>query len=352
TPDTGPSSAERFGFKGMPAAGQPAAQPQFTWTKPEPWTELPSTSLRLANFQAGSEGNVECYLSVLPGGAGGIEANLNRWRKQMGLALYTPEEVAALPKLPVLGHEAVVGDMTGTFTGMSGDQNNPNYRMLGAILEHGGAMVFVKMVGPAEAVAAERENFDAFVASLKAGETAAQAGNLPPGHPPLDAAQGQDMPHAAPEHAQAEKPQLEWIAPEGWQQAGGKPMRLVSFKVGEGGQTECYVTVLGGDAGGIEANVNLWRQQMSQAALTAPELEQLPKIDILGKPSTLVEVEGSLIKMDGAIQENAMMIGAICPLEGRTIFVKMTGPAEEVKAQKDNFVAFCQSLKEPPASVA
>ena len=41
----------------------------------------------------------------------------------------------------------------------------------------------------------------------------------------------------------------------------------------------------------------------------------------------------------------ARMLGAVSILDGQAVFVKMTGPDAEVNAERDNFIAFCQSLK-------
>lgn len=344
--------------------GAPAGGAQFTWTKPEAWTEAPASQMRVANFTAGPEGKVEAYLTVLPGGGGGVESNLNRWRKQMGLEPFSPEEVAALERVQVVGHEAVVADIAGTFKGMSGDQNNENYRMLGAIFEHDGAAVFAKMTGPADAVAAERENFLAFVKSLQpqSGGGMPAAGNLPPGHPPIEGAPaGPDM-SSMPADAAHGQPEigaaainLEWALPEGWTKGADRPVRLATFAPAP--NTECYITVLPSNAGGIEANVNLWRQQLGQAALTTDELQALPKLDVMGEQAPLVEVQGNYSDMSGTQHDNYTLLGLIRPMEDRTMFVKLVGPADEVQAQRDNFMSFCQSLKLPgqtaaPASAA
>ncbi|NUP97149.1 MAG: hypothetical protein HUU28_13400, partial [Planctomycetaceae bacterium] len=39
------------------------------------------------------------------------------------------------------------------------------------------------------------------------------------------------------------------------------------------------------------------------------------------------------------------LLGAVCILEGRSLFVKMTGPAAAVDGQKSAFTEFCRSLR-------
>jgi hypothetical protein len=140
--------------------------------------------------------------------------------------------------------------------------------------------------------------------------------------------------------AEAPSPELKWQAPEGWQEMPPKTMRLVSFQVGGSPDAECYVTLLNNDGGGIEANVNRWRQQMGQEPLTAADLAALPTITVLGKPSPMVEMAGTYMDKPGQA-----LVGLVCLLEGNAVFVKMTGPAEVLTAERARFTAFCESLQ-------
>lgn len=132
--------------------------------------------------------------------------------------------------------------------------------------------------------------------------------------------------------------------PSGWTQGADRPMRLVTFTIGEQEATECYIVVLAGSGGGSHANVNRWRKQMGQSPLTPEEVEGLPTIHMLGRQAKLAEVKGEFTGMDGAVQPKSMMLGAICALPAQTLFVKMLGPEAEVVAEKENFVSFCESL--------
>ena len=162
-----------MGMQGMgPMAGMPSGpSSNYTWTAPEGWEIVPPTPMRKANFKIGSD--TECYLTVLSGQAGGIQMNVERWRGQMGLgdATMKPEEVAALPKVPIAGKEGVLAEMTGTYVSMKGD-SKPNYTLLGAIVEMGNEVAFVKMVGPEATVKANREKFLGFCASLQSAAPA------------------------------------------------------------------------------------------------------------------------------------------------------------------------------------
>jgi phosphomannomutase len=70
--------------------------------------------MRLVDLRFGPNKEGECYISLMPGSAGGLEANVNRWRTQMAQPAYTAEEFAKLPKKPFFNREA-------TFVAFDGD---------------------------------------------------------------------------------------------------------------------------------------------------------------------------------------------------------------------------------------
>ncbi|MCB1064556.1 MAG: hypothetical protein KDN20_16765 [Verrucomicrobiae bacterium] len=166
------SPAERFRMPsqmsgGAASGGAGEAALPFVWTTPEGWERQLGAPMRDLSFTIGEAKEGECYLSRLPGAGGGLTANVNRWRGQMGAEPMTDEEIAALPKKPLFGLEGVFVDVTGEFSGMGAAGAKPNYRMLGIILTSEAGAVFVKMTGPAELVAANEANFDLFCQSLK-----------------------------------------------------------------------------------------------------------------------------------------------------------------------------------------
>jgi hypothetical protein len=115
--------------------------------------------------------------------------------------------------------------------------------------------------------------------------------------------------------------------------------------MGPSGKSECYVTVLSGPAGGVDANLNRWQEQMGQPPLEATAIQALPRLTVLGREAPFMEATGDFTGMDGQTQGSSALLGVICPLEDRALFVKMTGPRDEVLAEKENFVAFCESLR-------
>lgn len=158
------------------AKEQPSQQqrPNFrellTWTIPEGWSESTtpdSMGMRLLDLRFGPNQEGECYISLLPGPAGGLEANVNRWRTQMGQPPYTAEEIANLPKKPFFNRDASYVAFDGDFKGFGAEAPKTGYRMLGLIHSADQATIFVKLTGPKALVEENTAKFDAFCQSIK-----------------------------------------------------------------------------------------------------------------------------------------------------------------------------------------
>jgi len=330
----------------------PSASPsEFAYTLPTGWQEAPATAMRSVNLKIGEAS--ECYVTVLGGDGGGLGANLNRWRKQMGQPDLSEADLAALPKHPLLGADASYIVIDGTFSGMGGIGEKPDYRMLGLAQIADGRAVFVKFTGPRAEIEAQTANFEAFVTSLSR-EAAPAPAAAPAAAPAPAPAAPAAAPAPAPAPAAAAMPsvpvptgagldtsKLQWVAPPSWTRAPDRVMRLVTYTVG---QSECYITLLDGPAGGVEANLNRWRGQMGAAALTPEEVAQLPKLPVMGKEGMLIEAKGNFTTMSGQTLEGQMLAGVICLLDNGLLTVKMTGPEAEVTAELESFKAFCASI--------
>ncbi len=334
-PAGAPTSAQRFGFSPASSDGFTSAPgSSLSWQTPPGWQDAGATGLRLANFRIGPAGEAECYVTILGGPAGGVALNVNRWRSQMGLEEADPETIAQLPKIPLLGAEAVFVDLKGSFGGMVDDVHAPardireGYALLGAILQREDDTVFLKMTGPEEILQQERGNFIAFSVSLQDS-----------GGGPVRTAAG-----GAPFSGT-----LQWEAPASWKRLPDKPMRAVSFGLPDAENAECYIALLPGEAGGLAANINRWRAEMGQEALTDEEIANLPRIDIMGRAAHMVAVEGAFTGMDGITHPGWMLLGVVATVPEQTLFVKMTGPREAVLQEQENFAAFSRSLHIPKA---
>ena len=299
---------------GLGAEGTPGTA-SFSWDLPENWKELPRAQFRDANFAVNGRQRLECYVTVLPGGGGGIAPNLNRWRGQMGQEALTAAEIAALPRVMMLGTEAVKVRIDGTFKGAGAEGGGGGYSMIGLAAERAGAVVTAKLVGPSADVDAESANFDALIASLRS-----EGG-----------AQGQPA-SAGP--AAFDPSSLKWKAPAGWTEAPAKPMRLVTLIPSASAGTECWVSVLGGNGGGLAPNLARWCSQIGRATMSKDEMAALPTMDVLGTRAVLVEIQGS----------EAALLAVVCELGQYSVFVRLTGSREAVHAERERFLEFVRSL--------
>jgi hypothetical protein len=129
-----------------------------TFTKPDSWKKVaPSSSMRKAQLEIGQgadQANV-VFFHFGPGGAGGVDANVNRWLGQFK---------ESKEKLNSKTESKKVGDSTLTFvraegTFMDGAPFGPKspkagYMLFAAIIEAGQGPIFVKMTGPKKTVSA------------------------------------------------------------------------------------------------------------------------------------------------------------------------------------------------------
>lgn len=163
------SSADRFYDQAEPAEDPNAPQQHpLLWVTPEGWTEKPSSQMRLIDFSFGPNGEGECYLAALPGPAGGLSANINRWRSQIGAPALTDEEIDKLPRKNFLGGPAHFVSVDGSFKGMGDEASaKQDYRLLGLIHQASELTLFIKMTGPKALVEEHAAKFDAFCQSVQ-----------------------------------------------------------------------------------------------------------------------------------------------------------------------------------------
>jgi len=360
---------------GAGSMGDDAGVAGLHWSTPTGWKERPAAMFRDANFFVAGDERAECYLTTLGGDAGGLEANINRWRTQLSLPPLGAAEIAALPRLPWLGGSAASVDFSGHWQGMSGDQAEPDYRLVGLALVQPDSSRFLKMVGPADVIGRELAAFAGLAASFHDGSghehaaTPASAPQpmpmppqgLPPDHPPIGAVQQAGAPTGTPGAAAGGaaaggataaaaagadvqgNASLTWRTPAGWTRGPDKSMREVTYFAGAGNAVECYVTLLGGSGGGLLANINRWCGQLGAPALTEADLVPLQRVSMAGTEGVIVRLERGPGATAPAGQD--LLLGALCMLPDRALFVKLTGPADAVQAQRDALVQFAQSLQ-------
>ena len=353
-PDAAPTVA-------TPTANPAGADP-FHFDVPDGWTKLPTTQFRNPNLAVGKGGDMECYVTVLPGGGGGISGNINRWRGQFGVAEYTEEEIAALPNVEIMGFPGKVVNFSGDFTPRGATAPLNDYRLIGAILQNDNQLITIKMTGPESKIVSELNNFAKFVDSLHPNDghthgdedshaptspgPISQDAQMPADHPPLPGQLGATPPSG---EAPSSAGNYEWTVPTNWGPSGNtSSMRLVTFTVTDTeapGEAECSITVLAGDAGGRLSNYNRWLGQFGQEPLQDSELILQPPVYLFGEEVPMLVCEGTYTGMRGTPTPNQMLIGASGTINGETMFIKLVGPQEVVRANWAAFARFCDSIK-------
>ena len=99
-------------------------------------------------------------------------------------------------------------------------------------------------------------------------------------------------------------------------------------------------------AGGMADNVNRWLRQFDKDPLSEAAIAKLEQGIVTGIPGLWVEAEGDYLPgMGQPAKPGQALYGIIAEKDGRIVTVKMTGPADEVKAEKEKLKAFVAALR-------
>jgi hypothetical protein len=157
TPAAPVSAAAPAASSGSTAGGGTDGLPN--WQVPSGWKAAGPKPMRLASFDIpDAAGNGDVSISKLNGDGGGLLANVNRWRGQVGLA---PLEASALEANSTA--LATAGGDRGTWVELKGADKT----ILGAIVARDGVSWFFKMTAPVSVAAQNREAFEKFVRSVR-----------------------------------------------------------------------------------------------------------------------------------------------------------------------------------------
>ena len=131
---------------------------------------------------------------------------------------------------------------------------------------------------------------------------------------------------------------LKWETPESWEQFDGHPMRMASFYVPHSvGKGELSITEFSGMSGGIQANINRWRGQVS----LPPQSEQ----SIIDASITYNSELGKFLFFELSNEKsNQGILASIYELTNRTVFVKLSIEHSAIPEIKKDFLTFSESI--------
>jgi hypothetical protein len=133
------------------------------WSAPANWEEKTPGPMLFKSFSvAGNDGaSAAVTVSFFPGSVGGVLANVNRWRGQLGLSPVAEDQLGGVTRTV----ETAAGP--GTLVDAEGDGGKAGQRLVAVILAHGDSTWFYKLLGDKAVVAKEKDSFVNFVKTVQ-----------------------------------------------------------------------------------------------------------------------------------------------------------------------------------------
>lgn len=301
----------------MPEESGNAAQ-SVVWQVPEGWKQEKAGQFVTAAYALPGGGRVT--VSKLTGDGGGLAANLNRWRGQVGLKPVADKGVSGQP-LKIADSDEVMQ----LFNLTSVDSAAEAEGILAGILPLKTETWYFKFSGP---VGVLRKNEGVFAEFLRSVRIAGSGTSAP-----------------APVPSGVNKVKV--TPPAGWTPSEGSSMRAASFSIAgpDGSTADVSVVPIPGDSGSVLDNVNRWRAQLKLAPLSSADDPDLGKTAV--GPGGEVFVSHMTSTEPILNGKKAAMGTAILKRPGMTWFFKITGEASLVEANLEKFDAFVRSATFP-----
>lgn len=164
TPNALPPSHPPIGnISSAAPPGSNEGKPQ--WQVPPSWKEIDGGGFLVAKFIVNGSDNSQAAVNVSSsaGDGGGVSANVNRWRGQLGLNPLSQGDVdKQVTSVDIDGGKAMLVDMTGTDA-----KSGAKARLIAAIVPRTQQTWFYKLMGPAQLVEQHKDAFTKFVQGVK-----------------------------------------------------------------------------------------------------------------------------------------------------------------------------------------
>lgn len=143
------------------SAGPISHEGQPNWQVPAGWTEVSGGQFLIAKFTIAGDNSANAAVNVssATGVGGGLSANVNRWRGQLGMQ---PIDSPSTTSLTINGGAAQIVDLTGT----DARTGKPS-EILAVIVTEPNATWSYKLMGDPKIVAAQKDAFTKFVQGVK-----------------------------------------------------------------------------------------------------------------------------------------------------------------------------------------
>lgn len=290
------------------------------WQAPADWKPEKAGQFLTASYSLPSGGRVT--VSKLAGDGGGLAANINRWRGQVGLKPLAEKDVAG-QALKIADSDAVMQLFNLTSENSAADADG----IFAGVLPLKTETWYFKFTGPVGVLRKTETVFAEFLRSVRI------AGTQKP------------TPPFAPESNNEKK--INVTPPDGWTPSEGSSMRAASFRVDGPDNTSADVSVvpIPGESGSILDNVNRWRSQLKLAPLASADDPALGKKEDTPVGEIFVS---HIISSEPILNGKHAAIGsAIIKRPGMTWFYKITGDASLVQANLEKFGTFVRSTRFP-----
>lgn len=158
-----------LGLQGVPNPHGESATPEASgdgpkWNVPAQWVETGPRPMILNSFSVSDDAGAKAEITIshFPGTVGGVLANVNRWRGQMGQGPIEAGQLDGMTEtLATADGKATLVDFMGTDS-----KTSQPARLVAAIVPHGEGTWFYKLMGDGKVVGGQKDSFVQFVKSV------------------------------------------------------------------------------------------------------------------------------------------------------------------------------------------
>jgi hypothetical protein len=304
-----------------PPSPSPELIGKLRWKAPDNWEKQTPGQFQLELYKINAGASLA--ISSLPGDAGGIPANVNRWRGQIGL-----------PSTEDVGGDVIEVESEGVSARWF-ELKGAEQSILAAIITLPKETWFFKLTCSTSELEGMREQFQNFLATVDM-ETIANSQETPP------------QPEPQPEASTVKKSGIGLNIPEGWVKSEGTSMRVASFSIPGNGVPDGDVSVvpLMGESGSILENVNRWRGQVKLPALAS---EKDPAIGTEKQGTAGTFLITHMVSTESLFEgeRKGGISTAILKRGDTTWFFKLAAEAELLEKNRDAFEKFVLTAEIP-----